>query len=105
PSRMLSADVQRCAVQLEHRIGIPRFAFHRVVPQRVGLWQPWLPRPRAEAERRRAARPRPRHPTAIAPAHGVGGTLPEWVLEHVLGKIIDLPQPELLTLIDVHAAG
>ena len=68
------------------------------------LRQPRRMLDRSESERRLRPRPRNRYPAAVPPAHGMAGALPDRVLQHVVGQVLDLLQTELVTLIDVRAS-
>ena len=58
-----------------------------------------------EAERRPVTGPRQRHAAAVPAQVSVTGTRPHRVLPQFGGDVLDLPQTEFLTLVDVGAAG
>src|SRR5213592_1225495 len=101
---MLVADAQRRPVEPEHRVWIRGLGVRGQLLPGARLREPRR-RGRivvAEPEGRRGAGPGERDAAAVA---RVPGAVPARVLELLLGDVLDLPQPELLALVDVGAAG
>ncbi len=104
---MLAAQPQGAAVQLQHRGPVPGLGLDAQPAPLGGLRQPGYCGGVFGAESVRCGLPGPRdgHAAAVTASVGVSGPLPDGVLEHVLGQVLDLGQAQFLTLVDVGPAG
>src|SRR5258708_15358965 len=77
----------------------------QVTPPRR-LRQPWLRlgSARRKAKRRLGTSPRQRHPAAVAARIRAAGPVPDRVLAPVVWDVLDLPEAEFLTLVNVDRA-
>jgi hypothetical protein len=120
-----AAEPQRGAVQLEHRVRVAGLQLDGQLAPLLGLGQPrrggggvgwagcaggragWAgcAGGRREAERRLQARPGQRDPAAVPAGVGAAGAVPDRVLAAFVRDVLDLPQAQLLALVQVDRAG